>query len=140
MIVITDIKYYNTNLDPVVITSSDSMFDNKSFFLGLDDLGEEVKSQTIKTELIYGTRFRRASDGEYIVVGASKDVQEVLGLMYESWQNMENDLTRLNIDVSLLNDNVWKKRNKIAEQKEFIDLILNGTLWQRIKYLFTKCF
>jgi len=43
----------------------------------------------IHKELIVGRRFIRPSDGTDIYIGVSKQAQDIIGLQYEAWNNIE---------------------------------------------------
>jgi len=97
------------------------------------------KSMDIKTysELIKSHRFRRPSDGIDVVIGLPREQQKILGIMYESWDELTDSLNRLT-------DELWNANKALKEMtkkyNEFSDIVSNGTIWQRMKYLFTKHF
>jgi len=85
MIVIEDIKFFETNRDPVEILH---MTPSHMPILINDVLYEQ---ETFR-ELIHGRRFIRPSDKTDIIVGIPEKSQKILGLMYEAWNNMEESL------------------------------------------------
>ena len=78
--------------------------------------GERVVATNLILELVTGRRFRRPSDGTDIMIGWSEDVQKLLGMPMECWENQEEHRNQL-----------------IAENNRF----RQAGLWQRFKWLFT---
>ena len=73
--------------------------------------------------LIRGRRFVRPSDGQDIVIGCYPDVERLLGMQYDAWENMEYDL---------------RAANKQANSIHFLyNNLKKATLWSRIKWVFT---
>jgi hypothetical protein len=78
---------------------------------------------TLRVETINGSIFRRP-DGSTINIGTSKQAQEVIGIQYEDWRNMEQELTLAG----------RKLFNMHSEKKLFDEM----GLWQRLKWAL-KC-
>ena len=145
MIVIKKIEFLKTDRDIYEIYYS-HMMDRPESPMVFD--GEFIAPEFFR-EIIRGIHFRRP-DGEEVVVGVSKQAQEVLGLMYDVWEDQ-----RATIDM--LRSSRDKMEKKIEDQRATIDMLrssrdkmekkideLGGGLfkfecsgfWGRLKYLF----
>ena len=83
-----------------------------------------IPAETVHQEVIKGRRFRRPSDGTDIVVGCSKQAQDIIGIQYEAWENMEkamNNMTNSFVDL----------QNKLS------DIMASG-IWTRLKWVFRR--
>jgi len=81
----------------------------------------------ITEEFIQGRRFVN-QHGEQIVIGWAKDVQNVLGLPFEAFENQNNEISDLRSECQRLEDD-FKNLNETIEKSTFA---------QRIKFLFTR--
>lgn len=119
MILIESVKYYEVEHDPITIPWT------KSPYVGVPVMtneGEDIVSAAVLTELCRGRRFVRA-DGTEITIAMSQDVQELLGMPLDLWDDMQADL-----DVATINSEYSEKK---------IDRIEGADFWTRLKWLFT---
>jgi len=73
-------------------------------------------------EIIRGRRFRRPSDGTDIIVGVSKQAERIIGIMYESWDNLQKSYDNISKEMR-------RYRKKVEESKK-------ANFMQRLKWLF----
>ncbi len=118
MILIKNIEFYETNQDPIEIVSHMMPYEAIE---ALSDKGDVVVPISEIRELIKGQRFRR-SDGVDIIVGLTKQAQDILGLQYEAWDNMQKEL-----EIT---------HNSLQVANETIKAVTQANIWTRIKYLF----
>jgi len=76
---------------------------------------------SVLTELVRGRRFLRPSDGTDIVVGLAKDAQNILGLQYEAWENMAQELK--------------DTRSQMRQLQRERDRARGATIWTRFEWL-----
>ncbi len=118
-IIITDVKFMEVDRDPWELVSRCPPYQQRIVW---GDSGEEtVNTDTIR-ELIHGRRFRR-SDGTMLLIGCSKQAQEVIGIQYEAWENSEKMLE----DYRRCWNNTERKMIAIREM----------SFWQRLRFAFT---
>lgn len=86
---------------------------------------DDDKEMTIETEIVRGSQFVN-SRGERICLGIKKDVQDLLGLPFESFFDMNFTINR--------------QRNEIDELKNVIQTVRKMSFWKRLKFLLTKDF
>jgi len=84
MLLISKIEFLDVDGDETTI------FESKPFEPLFLRGGEMIQAE-VAQELVRGRRFRRPSDGEDVVIGCSKQAQDVIGLQYEAWENLEKD-------------------------------------------------
>ena len=128
MIVIKNIDFFRTDMDLIEIF-------NYTDPPGGVWVGREFLEVEFCKELIKGRRFIRP-DGEEVVVGVSKQAQDVLGLLYEDWGKQRRALFLVQNayrDVCVKLDSVGEKLE--AKEGE-LDVYRNASFWQRLKYLF----
>ena len=113
MILVESIKYIEVPDDIWEIIHMRSAYDGIEV---LTAAGERVVATNLIMELVRGRRFRRPSDGTDIMIGWSEDVQRLLGIPMECWENQEKD------------------RNQLIEEN---NRFKNASFWQRFKWLFT---
>lgn len=124
MIVIKKIEFLKTDRDIYEIYYS-HMMDRPESPMVFD--GEFIAPEFFR-EIIRGIHFRRP-DGEEVVVGVSKQAQEVLGLMYDVWEDQ-----RATIDM--LRSSRDKMEKKIDELGGGLFKFECSGFWGRLKYLF----
>lgn len=83
--------------------------------------GGEMVEAKVAQELVRGRRFRRPNDGMDIVIGCSKQAQDVIGLQYEAWESLENDR------------DYWHTQCVASRLK--IESIKQAGFWKRLKWL-----
>ena len=113
MILVESIKYFETEKDPHEI------YHTQGPYSGIEVItakGEEIVATNVLIELCHGRRFRRPSDNADVVIGWSEDVQRVLGMPFEAWENEE------------------EFRNQLEKE---INRFKNASFLTRLKWLFT---
>lgn len=122
MLVIKRIEFFETDRDPldVLYCSSPNV--------PVDGVNGTIDFELFR-ELIRGREFVRPSDGKRLVVGCSKEAQEVLGMMYDAWAEMEDRIESLEADKRHLTNFVSVATNALEE-------IRDETFWQRVKRVF----
>jgi len=118
MILIRHIDFYEVDLDTVYIPLHHGFADIPV----LDEAGRKVPAPISEVqELVHGRRFTRP-DGSSITVGLSVQAQDVLGLQFDAWTNLQRDYNACHINLT--------KANKV------IAAASAAPLWTRIKWLF----
>ena len=121
MLIIKNIEFIETDRDPYEILSH--QMSSYQAIEVMTDKGKDFIGGTELRELIRGRRFVRPSDGLDIMIGVSKQAQNVIGIQYEAWENMEES-------HNLAIDKATHTANKLAKLKK-------SNLWKRIKFVFT---
>ena len=119
MIVITKIEFFETDRDPAEIARNTHPYEYIN--VNTEQGAKEIVSQKITSEWISGNRFIRPSDGTDIVIGMSVQAQELIGIQYDSWLSMSNELSK------------YQTINEIKEKE--IESAKRATLWTRIKWV-----
>ena len=119
MILVESIKYFEVPEDFHKIIHKVSAYEGIEVFT---KDGLHVVSTNLVHELVSGRRFRRPSDGVEICIGWSQEVQDLLGMPLDAWENMEVDRAEL-------------ARSEREILKELHD-IKHANFWQRFKWLF----
>ena len=122
MIIIKNIEFLETDKDIYEIYQQDH---RSNFF----KVGDDFVERKIFTELIRGRRFRRPSDGTDIIIGVSKQAQDVIGLQYEAFTNLEQmyNLECHNHSVTA------REKNKYFSK---LEVLRTASFFTRIKWLF----
>jgi hypothetical protein len=107
MIVIKDVEIIETPLDHFEIARIP------------DCILEDEYGFDIKKEVIHGKTFVN-KNGSSVVIGMSTNAQDVLGLPFEAFEDMNSHISRLR-----------------KEKAECAKVIKEAGLWSRIKYAFT---
>ncbi len=122
MILIEKIKVIQTNLEPTMIAHALSC--------DYEPMSTDYIPPEITTEMVRGRRFVNIR-GEEVCIGMSKQVQQAIGLPFEVYDVMENNIT------------FFRKRNQNLESKNFS--LLKRIEWHqtmgflgRVKFLFTR--
>lgn len=125
MIVIKNIEYYEVDRDEWRI----HVMTEPHRAMPVNDGAAYVETDVLD-ELIRGNRFRRPSDGIDVCIGMSKEHQKLIGIQYEAWEGMSDNLYRASRDAS-------KYKLELGRKKVFIGSLESAGLWQRIKWVFT---
>ena len=130
MLVITKVEYITTDRDPYEIQSM--LYDSRCRPLELSTSDGESKFMDIpvSTEIVRGCRFDSYTverGRKSMLIGMTKDVQDVLGMQYEAVSTMNE---RAEEDAKM----VAKATKKLKHLKSQMD---NASLWSRIKWVFT---
>jgi hypothetical protein len=121
MIVVKNIDFLETDRDPVELLATTPT--HMPIWCG-----EEPVQHDALIELIRGRRFRRPTDGVDIVVGVSKQAQDVIGIQYEAWDNLQKAY-----DAEQRNHQ--RTTSEMYGYKSRVDEMLNSSFWQRLKWL-----
>lgn len=101
-----------------------------------------IKEQIIPTEhkffheeIIHGRRFckyHRDGEAEYdLVIGATTDVNDILGIYLGGWDDLQNKVDYYNM--------LWiDAHNDLEEVEEELRKFKNMKLWDKIKWIFKK--
>ncbi|MCP4612118.1 MAG: hypothetical protein GY845_25770 [Planctomycetes bacterium] len=125
-IFVIDIEIKETTDDNIVLRCLDRMNKIKP--------GNYSDRCDVEEEQVRAKKFMN-KNGDAVWVGISKKVQQVLGLPFEAFENMEktvNDLQRI-IE--------HKDKKHLETVTSFIsmeDRYKTASFWQRLRYLFTK--
>lgn len=122
MIVIKHIEFLETDVDPIKPLKDTPP--HTPIFCGDEPVNREVLS-----ELISGRRFVRPSDGTDIIVGVSKQAQNILGIMYEAWDNMERSYFA---EIK----SHGKTKIEMRCYRHMVEEIQKASFWERLKWLF----
>ena len=120
MIVIKNVEFYETQKDPIEIVSQSGPYEAIEV---LSERGNCIVPVSEVREWIYGRRFQRPSDGVDVVLGLSKQAQDVLGLQYKAWENMSAELCHYHCA-----NHAYQKKIENAQK---------ATVWTRIKWVFS---
>lgn len=120
MILVESVKSYEVPEDFHKIIHKVSAYDAVELFT---NDGAHIVSTNLLHELVSGRRYRRPSDGQEICIGWSQEVQDLLGMPLECWENMEAYLK----DARWDNDDL---RGKLTAIK-------SAGFLTRLKWLFT---
>ena len=120
MIIITDLKFIQVDRDPYELVSLTGPYEGIEV---LSERGDTVVSATELRELIRGRRFVRPSDMTDVVIGLDKDTQDLLGLQYEAWENLQKQ-----------SDSYARAYNDTLDT---LGKMKKANLLQRIKWVFT---
>lgn len=86
--------------------------------------GRDMEKISVIKELVKGRLFRRP-DGLDIIVGLSRQAQQVLGLYYEVWDQMETTL--------------YSTREQLFKSQRAINKLRRAPFFTRLKWLFRGC-
>ena len=117
MIVIKNVEIFEVDRNPIEILST-TLPHQHVFPCSGDPVSVEVFR-----ELIRGRRFVRPSDGTDIVVGMSIQAEDVIGLQYEAWDEINNSLNYF--------------RSSLAKSDSEIMRLKSARFWERFRWLFT---
>ena len=74
-------------------------------------------------ELIIGRRYKRPSDGTDVYIGVSREAQNIIGLQYEAWDNLQRE-----------HDFYYGEHSRLLK---IIEEINQASFWTRVKSLFS---
>lgn len=127
MLVITNIEYIEVEKDIHEIYNG--WRPHELVAVGGNTTAVAMKAEVV-VELLKGRRFRRPSDGTEVVIGATVAVQKTLGLMYEAWGTMAEELHDAQSANTYHRNQLRGKVNELENR--------TGTFWKRLKHLFSK--
>lgn len=135
MIVVKNIEILKTDKDPIELLSTIPPYEP------IWCEGEPVQHEVL-AELIRGRHFHRPSDGAEIVVGVSKQAQEVMGILYESWDELQkanDELQKANDELQKAYENERKSYQLTASKmhwyKNRVEEARSASIWRRLKGL-----
>ncbi|MFH1777587.1 MAG: hypothetical protein ABH952_08545 [Candidatus Omnitrophota bacterium] len=123
MIIVQEIKVANVDKNVVELAHYPPM--NFSIYPG-----PKTEPIEITYEMIHGRTFVNAN-GEEFCIGLSEQAQTAIGLPFEAFENMSNEIEKLQIHIGDL-----RKKYNIARDK--INQYETMGLWKRIKFLFGR--
>ena len=126
MIVISEIKVFQTDLNPVEIAQQLSR--NSGNYNSA--LLERYVPPEITTEMVLGRRYVNYQ-GEEVCIGMSKQAQDAIGLPFEVFDNMQNTINFLRKECDNLNASNFRLLKNINRYKSL-------DLFGRIKFLVTR--
>lgn len=123
IIVITDIKIKTCRQTPSFNYTAEltPLYEQSPF---LDDSG-------VKSELVHGRRFRRPSDGKYIVIGVPKELADIIGIQYEDWERKEKLIESCTKRIIFL-------KNEVDYYSKNLLILMGQSFWERIKWAFSS--
>ena len=149
MILITKIETKEVPESYAQVCSKELLHSPQSSCEAVDGAGEPCYADagTYTTETVRGRRFTRNQWNKEkqevetisdVTIGMTADVQNVLGMQVEEWEDMESDLVLSKSKVCMLEGLVEMSNkqvlNYVAEALERD----NMNLWQRLKWAITK--
>lgn len=121
MIVITKVEFVNTErtVYELLLREGNPVFTKED----LDDFSYTGDCVEVPKELITGITYRRPTDGAPVLIGASKEAQTILGLMYDETIRIREACNSF----------------RLGEQryKKLCDTLENSSILSRIKWVFT---
>lgn len=125
MILIKNIEMVEVDRDPYEILSTIHPYEAISVYNGSNI--EHIEHEVF-TELIRGRRFIRP-DGKELIIGCSKQAEEVIGIQYESWENLMglHESTR---------EELYREKGKLLKANEELYAIKQLGFFKRLVLLF----
>ena len=128
MILITDIKYLNLDRDVAELWKYDPRTT-----LGAVDQAGDIKSitQEAAIEFVRGRHFVRCTDNkrEDFYIGMDLDTQNLLGLQFEVWDNMVDQIEKAERECG----EYMAEKSELARK---ISVYNTASRWQKIKFAF----
>ena len=124
MIVITNIEYLETNRNPIELIREHG----HSGFIPCK--GNQVIETKVMLELVRGRHFHRP-DGTEICIGMSRQAQDILGLQYDIWDNMRQELDAADSEIASLR----KKLSEYIGVRKDIEDARSASFITRVKWL-----
>lgn len=121
MLIVKNIEIIEVDRDPWEIVSLTRPFQAIKVFNPGKNRPERI-AENIFREMIQGQRFIRP-DGQELLIGCSRQAEEIIGIQYEAWGNMSEvrEMTR---------GQLRKAEKELSDLKQL-------TFWKRLKALFT---
>jgi hypothetical protein len=120
MILIKNIEYIEVDRDPWEIISKRDPYQSVMVNYGAECIPESIECLT---EFVHGRRFVNQSKGLDVVIGMTRDVQNLIGIQYEAWETQEEYITGLNTENQKLKH--WRRT------------ICSASFFTRLKWLFS---
>lgn len=126
MILIEDIEIKEVSMDRWEIfnylNESDMLFFN---------------NQKITKEMVTGKVFINADNKEFCI-GMSEKVQTAIGLPFEEFENLHNELDDKRYELETNKITISQLRDRYARSLKKIEQFETMSLWKKIKFLFKK--
>ena len=107
MILIKNIEFIQTDRNIAEIISCISDAKPYESILFIDDKQIDIK---YVHEIIRGRRFVRPTDNTDVYVGISKDASNILGLLYDSYEDYQKLYNKASDELrDIKNANIWKR-------------------------------
>ena len=119
MICIKEIKVVDVDEDFIVVHMMDGLLPFATLLQEGDNISQEMVEVT--NEMVHGTRFRN-SNGLDVCIGMTQQVQDLIGLPFEAFSNMEATILGMKLKITAL----------LKELDEFKTMGFFG----RLKFLF----
>ena len=92
--------------------------------------GAEAVEYSVMAELVQGRRYVRR-DGKEIVIGVTKQAQDIIGIQYEAWGSLQSDYEAARKDLS-------RTAKELKGCKESLRELHEAGFFRRLKMLFTR--
>jgi hypothetical protein len=134
MIIITEAKIIETkeSMDEIIFTRRP----NDPIRYKCEIGKEKIVPVSVIRESIKGRRFVRARDNTDVIIGCSKQIQDIIGIQYESFDNIIEELRLTNNLLMATSKEAAKNNNKIKGYELKIDYFNDASFWTRLKWLF----
>ncbi len=120
MLIVKNIEIIEVERDPWELLSMTAPYQAIEVFNPGKNVPEFIDTNVFR-EMVQGQRFRRP-DGEELVIGCSRQAEEIIGIQYESWGNMSRE---------------WEAtRTQLRKAEKELADIRQMTFWMRLKALF----
>lgn len=145
MIVIEDVKWYETERDRVQYHEKQPMPD-------LSTIGTDPMNDTVTFEYVVGREFVCMKEGKVdrIKIGMTQKVQDILQLPYDAFASMENEINVLHnqrVDLSqkltIATDRMGRQIEELEKQDVWLrawedkfEEVSKWSWWRRLKFLF----
>lgn len=119
MILVKNLEIIETDRDPMEIVSMHLPHD----YIPVNGGEKAIPCKQLR-ELIRGRRFRRP-DGKDMIIGMTRQVQDIIGIQYEAWDT--------------LNEALDSYRIQARKYESALDNLHNSGFFKRLKMLFIGC-
>ena len=120
MLIVKNIEIIEVERDPWEILSLTKPYQAIEVFNPGKNTPEHIETNAFR-EMIQGQRFVRP-DGKELLIGCSRQAEEIIGIQYESWGNMSE---------------AWEgTRTQLRKAEKELADIRQMTFWMRLKALF----
>ncbi len=129
MILVKNIEVVEVERDPWELLSLTKPYQAVEVFNPGKNVPEFIDTNVFR-EMVQGQRFRRP-DGKELIIGYSKQVEEAVGLPFEIFKNMQDDIDDYRVTMRRQTDSINRYQSYISE-------LGRAGFWKRIKYVFTR--
>lgn len=132
MLCVLEVKIINIPIADFFKMRGEQPKDSKPFSLRSIDAYEAVQSIE---EIIHGKIFVNAH-GDKVCIGMAKDVQAALGLPFEALSNMEVNLDKSNLSLSMARKDAARLEAKFVAKTEEIKTFHEASFLHRLRWAF----